>query len=265
MRLLPQSTLLAVVLAASVGLSQTAPPSITPVTPMAADAHPSFAVATIKPHDPASAHQGFHAHGDRFLIQNETVESLLKLAYGVHQLQIVNAPEWVNKDAYDIDGKTDTDGEPNFRQQQEMIQQLLADRFKLQFHRGKRLLSVYALRVTKGGPKLTLAADPTAQPDQNAKAHGGELTQIYTSASIADFILGMQFFVDDRPIVDQTGLAGRYDISLRYTSDESITADPNAPPGIFTAIQEQLGLKLAPIKTSADVMVIDLIARPSEN
>jgi uncharacterized protein (TIGR03435 family) len=265
MRVHPQYLLIAVALTASPAPAQTTPQSTIPIKRMAADAHPSFAVAAIKPHDPNSTHQGFHARGDRFLIQNETVESLLKLAYGVHRLQIVDAPDWFNKDPYDIDGKSDIEGEPSFRQQQEMIQKLLADRFQLKFHREKRQLSVYAIRVTKGGPKLTPAADPNAEPDQNAKAHGAALTQIYTSASIPDFILGMQFFIDDRPIVDQTGLTGRYDISLRYTPDESRATDPNAPPGIFTAIQEQLGLKLEPVKAPSDVLVIDHAERPSEN
>jgi uncharacterized protein (TIGR03435 family) len=236
-----------------------------PVVPMAKDAHPSYAVAAIKPHDPNSSHQGFHAKGERFLIQNETVSSLLKYSYAIHLHQIINAPDWLSDDPYDIDGKSDTEGEPNFTQQQEMIQKLLADRFKLKFHREQRTLAVYAIRIVKGGPKLTPAADPNAQADQNAKGHGNELTQIYTSASMADFVLGMQFFVDDRPIIDQTGLTGRYDFSFRYTPDESHSTEPNPAPGMFTAIQEQLGLKLEPIKAPIDVFVIDHVERPSEN
>jgi uncharacterized protein (TIGR03435 family) len=81
---------------------------------------------------------------------------------------------------------------------------------------------------------------------------------------MSDFVLGMQFFLD-RPIVDQTGLTGRYDIKLHYAPDESRVTDPNAPPGLFTAIQQQLGLKLDATKALTDVFVIDHAERPTPN
>jgi uncharacterized protein (TIGR03435 family) len=236
-----------------------------PVTRMAADAHTSFAVASIKPHDPNSNHGGFDAHGDRFTVQGRTVASLMMFAYAIHPRQIVDAPDWVFHDSWDVEGTTDTPGEPNLRQMQEMLQKLLADRFGLKFHRDKRELSVFALQIAKGGPKLRPAANPTAEADQDAEAHGSEVTQIYTSAAMSDFAMGMQFFVPDRPIVDHTGLTGRYDIRLRYIHDEANSTDPNAPPGLFTAIQEQLGLKLQPVKAPVDVFVIDTVQKPSEN
>jgi uncharacterized protein (TIGR03435 family) len=238
--------------------------NVTPLAPMARDAHPSFAVVTIKPHDPDSPRQGFDAHGDRFTIRSQTVSSLLLFAYSIHPRQIVEAPDWALHDRYDIDGKTDTEGEPNLHQQQEMIQKLLADRFHLRFHRDKRELAVYAVRIIKGGPKLNPAVNPDAQPDQNANVHGTELTQIYTSAAVSDFILGMQFFLD-RPLIDQTGLTGRYDFKLRYTTDELSASDANSAPGIFTAVQEQLGLKLEPVKAAGEVFVIDYLERPPAN
>jgi uncharacterized protein (TIGR03435 family) len=264
MRLLRQSTLFAVVLAASAGFSQTAPPAITPVKPMAADAHPSFAVATIKPHDPASQHQGFNAEGDRFTIRNESVANLMSFAYSVHPRQFVDAPDSLFHDRYDIAGTTDTPGEPSLRQQQEMIQKLLADRFGLKFHHEKRELPVFAIQIVKSGAKLKAASDPNAQPDQEGNGHGTEQTITYTSSSISDFIMGEQFFVD-RPLVDQTGLSGRYDFSIHYTYDEARSTDPNAPPGLFTAVQEQLGLKFQPTKESIDVFVIDHVDKPSAN
>jgi len=86
----------------------------------------------------------------------------------------------------------------------------------------------------------------------------------YTSARTADFILIEQFWLD-RPAVDQTGLTGKYDFKLRYTFNEIGNTDPDAPPGIFTAIQQQLGLKLQPVKAAVDVFVIENVKRPSEN
>jgi uncharacterized protein (TIGR03435 family) len=264
MRLRPKHFLIAASLTAGVALAQTAPQSIVPVKRMAADAHPAYAVAAIKPHDPASHHQGFRADGDRFLIQNETVTSLIQIAYSIHPRQIIDAPDWLRKDPYDIDGKPDAEGEPSLHQQQEMIQKILADRFKLKFHREQRELPVYAIQIEKGGSKLKPAADPDAQADQGGSGHGTEQTITYTSSSIGDFIMGEQFFVD-RPLVDQTGLTGRYDFSIRYTYDEARTTDPNAPPGLFTAVQEQLGLKFQPTKAPVDVFVIDHVEHPSEN
>jgi uncharacterized protein (TIGR03435 family) len=240
-------------------------PQSTPAKPMAAGAHPSFAVAAIKPHDPASGRQGFDAKGDRFTIRGQSVASLMQFAYAIHPRQIADAPDWALHDRWDIEGIPDTTGEPNLRQQQEMLQKLLADRFSLHFDRQKRELPVYAIQIAKGGPRLKPAANPAAEPDQDADGHGTEMTQIYTSAAISDFAMGMQFFVPDRPIVDQTGLTGRYDIRLRYTDDVAHAADPDAPPGLFTAIQEQLGLKLEPVRAPVDVFVINHVEKPSPN
>jgi uncharacterized protein (TIGR03435 family) len=255
--------LLFAALAVSPALAQDTP-AVPVARRMAADAHPSFAVAAIHLHDPNSRRQGFNFEGSRYLVRNESVGSLIMFAYAVHPKQIVGGPEWVGTDRYDIEGKPDTPGEPSLKQQQEMLRKLLADRFKLHFNPEKRELSVYAIAVAKGGPKLKAAADPNAEADQEAEGHGTETTQIYTSATMKDFAMGMNFFMD-RPVVDQSGLSGKYDFRVRYTNDEVRATDPNAPPGMFTAIQEQLGLKLQPEKTATDVLAVDHIERPSEN
>jgi uncharacterized protein (TIGR03435 family) len=250
-----------VILAAAYALAQTP----TPVKPMAADAHPSFEVATVKLHDPNSGHQGFDAKGERVTARDQSVASMMMFAYGIHPSQIVGAPDWVKNAQYDIEGTTDTPGEPNLHQQQEMLQKLLADRFQLKFHHEQRELPVYTIQIAKGGPKLTPAAHPDAQPDQDGSGHGTEADLGFISFSMPDLAMGLQFFVHDRPIIDRTGLPGSYDFKLRYTYDEANTTDPNAPPGLFTAIQEQLGLKLEPVKAPIDVFVIDHVERPSAN
>jgi len=235
------------------------------VKPMAADAHPSFAVATIKPHDPNyPRRQGWNFGGDRVSIQNQSIATMMMFAYSIDPHQIVDAPDWALRDRWDVEGTTDTPGEPNLHQMQEMIQKALSERFGLLFHRQKRPLPVYAIQIAKGGTKLTPAAHPEHEAGQRANGQGTEMTAIYSSATIQDFILGEQFFLD-RPLIDQTGLKGKYDITLRYTHDEANAADPNAPPGLFTAIQEQLGLKLTPVKVPVDVFVIDHVEQPSAN
>jgi len=256
--------LLIAVLTAVAAFAQTTPQTTTPVKRMAADAHPSFAVATIKPQDPNSHRQGFDAVGDRYTVRGQTIVSLMMFAYSIDKHQVVDAPAWAGTDRWDIEGTTDTPGEPNLHQQQEMLQTLLADRFLLKFHREKREIPVYLIQIAKGGPKLKPPAHPDAEADQDANGHGTETTVTITTATMADFILGMQFFFD-RPLIDQTGISGRHDFTLRYTSDEAHATDPNAPPGLFTAIQEQLGLKLDAVKAPADVFVIDHVERPSAN
>ena len=245
----------------AVGQTATSPQ---PHAAMAADAHPSFAVATIKPHDPDSRQQGFNAVGDRFTIVNQGIVGIMMFAYSLNPHQIVGLPEWAGSAHFDIEGTVDTPGEPSLRQQQEMLQKILAERFQLKFHKEKRELSAFAIQVAKGGPKLAVAANPEAQADQEGEGHGTEMTQVYTSASMADFVMGMQFFLD-RPIVDQTGLTGRYDFKFRYTYNVEKATDPDAPPGLFTAVQEQIGLKFEPVKAAVDVYVIDGVGRPSAN
>ena len=107
----------------------------TPVVPMAPDAHPSFSVATIKPHDPNFPRRGWSTTGDRFIIENQTVASMMMYAYSIDPHQLADAPDWVSKAAFDVEGMTDTPGKPNLHQQtRRCCQKLLADRFGLKFH-----------------------------------------------------------------------------------------------------------------------------------
>jgi uncharacterized protein (TIGR03435 family) len=230
----------------------------------ATSAAPSIEVAVIKPHDPNSYYNSFSFRGDRFSLDDQTVSRMIAFAYAINQNQIVDAPNWIRDEHYDIDGKTSAEADPAVPEQQQMIRKLLAERFGLRFHREKRALAVYALVVAKGGPKLASAAHPNAQPGQLNEGHGMQTTRSFTSAAISDFILTMQFFLD-RPIVDQTGLTGRYDIKLTYTYGDAANSDPDAPPLLFTALQEQLGLKFQPVKAATDVLVVDHVEQPSAN
>jgi bla regulator protein blaR1 len=242
-----------------------APQSPDQLAPMAKDANPSFEVATIKPSKPGNTNQHFRLDGHHVSIENETVTSMICVAYGIHKTQIIGAPAWFDTDPYDIDGVPDTPGEPTWHQQQQMLQKLLADRFAIKFHHEKRELAVYAITVAKGGPKLT--PNTTAregQPDEQGNGHGSWRSMKFTNNTMSDFALNMQFEVG-KPVIDQTGLTGRYDYTLKFTTDEAHLNDPDAPPGFFTAIQEQLGLKLEPKKDQAEVLVIDHAERPSEN
>jgi uncharacterized protein (TIGR03435 family) len=153
-----------------------------------------------------------------------------------------------------------------------MVQSLLQNRLKVAFHRERKELSVYALTVGPNGPKLTKSkADPPAPPRLAFEGFGKLPAK---SATMAEFVHVMQLTVLDRPVVDQTRLAGKFDFDLNWTPDATQFAglglhaspgdDPKAPPDLFTAIQTQLGLKLEPAKASVEVFVIDSAEEPSE-
>jgi uncharacterized protein (TIGR03435 family) len=157
-------------------------------------------------------------------------------------------------------------GQPNNKQFEGMVQKLLVERFGLKFHWETRDLSVYGVNVAKGGMKLVKSAgDPNGLPDETGNGGNGQQTMRFTNVSMDDFAESMEFEVD-KPVVNQTGLEGKYDFTLRWTYDEGrVGADPNAPPGLFTAVQEQLGLKFDSVKAPAKVLVIDHVEKPSAN
>ena len=240
------------------GLAQNAPH-------MSENAHPSFEVATIRPSDPNDDHQGVHLTGHRILIENQTLKSLVTSAFTIQKQQIVGAPAWFSTERFDIDGVSDIDGIPSDSQLQEMLQKLLANRFGLKVHRDKKEIPCYAVTVLKGGSKLVPSKkDPNGPPEQPARGHGNHMIIRFTNNTMADFAFGIQFYMD-RPVVDQTDPPWKYDVTMEWTPDIAQVTESNAPPGVFTAIQEQLGLKLEPKKALVDVLVIDQIERPSAN
>ena len=255
----------------------TIPPPAPKIPPMDANANPSFEVATIKPSLPNRPGKQFGFPGGHFTTRNTNLNDLIAFAYGLHAKQIIDAPAWFGSDLYDIEAKPDAPGRPSHKQMQGMVQKLLAERFQLKFHQDKRELSVYVISVASSGPKMTKS---TANPeDGNAFLFRGLGDLMVRNMTMKDFATWMQSGVMDKPVVDQTGLTDRYDFMLKWTPDESQfaqfrgtgaivpppTNDPNAPPSLYTAIQEQLGLKMGPGKAPDDVMVIDHVEKPSPN
>jgi uncharacterized protein (TIGR03435 family) len=234
---------------------------------MAADADPSFEVATIKPTDPDWGSKGFHSGaGRRIWCDNESVNDIISFVYGVHAKQIAGAPAWFGTDKYTIDGYPDVAGVPDLKQMKGMYRKLLEERFKLTLHKDTRKLAVFAITVGKAGPKITKSADQGGMGDQTFTQWNAERVVFrVTSSTMADLAEVLQMMVLDKPVVDQTGLVGKFDFLLKWTPDDAPTSDPSAPPGIFTAIQEQLGLKLEAVTAPADVLVVDHVERPSAN
>jgi uncharacterized protein (TIGR03435 family) len=241
--------------------------------PMPASAVPTFEVATVKPSNPDLQGKGFTVRGREVLTINTTVRDLIAFAYSVHPRQIVRGPGWLETEKFDVTGQPDIEGVPNQQQMRTLVQKLLADRFKVTFHREKQELPIYALVVGPKGPTLTKSSgDPNGLPSLVFRGLGS-LPAI--NASMTDFATVMQAAILDRPVVDRTGLAGRFDFTLTWTPDETQFASmgvkvPPPPadataPSLFTAIQEQLGLKFEPSRGPVDVIVIDSVEHPSPN
>jgi uncharacterized protein (TIGR03435 family) len=236
---------------------------------MAADAHPSFEVATIKPSAPGEGLNGyapFNTRGRHFSAKTVTLIDLIKLGYEVQPRQILNAPAWAETDKFDIEAEPDAPGQPSTEQYREMYRKLLEDRFKLSIHREKKEFPVYALEPGKDGPKLTKSsAGPNDREYSlaNPGPHGGG-TLTFVNTTMADFPNSLMMFVKDRQVVDQTGLTGRYDFTLTFAPDP-LAPDAGTAPDIFHAVQQQLGLKLESTKAPVDVIVIDHVEPPTPN
>jgi uncharacterized protein (TIGR03435 family) len=222
----------------------------------------SFEVASIRPNDSGSrsSNTSINSSG-RFSATNVTVKTLMIVAYKLQDYQIIGGPAWMDSDRFDIAAKAED--KANAEQVAEMIKSLLADRFKLKFHRETRELPVYALLVGKNGSKLT----PSIGGDNHdSNTLRGKITGQNIPMETFIKLLSNQL---DRLVVDRTGLAGNYDLQLEWSPEASRTsADAGtepAGPSIFTAVQEQLGLRLDATRASVDAIVIDALERPSEN
>jgi len=230
----------------------------------------TFAVATIKPSAP-DAMVLTQIRGNRFVTEGTTFVDVFKYAYNVQPDQVVGGPAWLRTKKFDILADPETEKRPSSDQMKALVQQLLVERFHLVMHREQKILPVYALIKTTDTPKLTkTTADPSGIPTVGYSP-SGELEA--GNSTMANFATFLQRFVLDRPAVDQTGIPGRFDLVLRWTPDNfradgkpsDSHEDASAPPGLFTAMKEQLGLKLQPTKAATEVFFIDQVQQPSEN
>ncbi|MGA8026264.1 MAG: M56 and DUF3738 domain-containing protein [Bryobacteraceae bacterium] len=266
---------------------------------------PSFEVASVKPNHGAERFMGIRrTPGGRFTATNITPKFLIEFAYNVKDPQISGGPSWITSERYDVEAKMDETSADEMQKMSQdlqderlrlMMQSLLTDRFKLTLRRETKELPIYTLVVAKNGPKLheseiTQGDSADASPPSKgqlprgpmARMGRGELTMNDASMAMLADSLSRQA---GRNVLDETGLKGKYDITLHWTPDESQAqgfggpggpGDGGPPPGaapppdasgptLFTALQEQLGLKLEPHKGPVEILVIDHIERSSEN
>jgi uncharacterized protein (TIGR03435 family) len=234
-----------------------------------------FVVATIKPNpNEAKSSRYMTIQGmNRFVVKDYSLKLLIAAAYDMNPKTISGGPDWVDSDHYDILALTPGQVRPSHDQQMAMLQKLLADRFKLTFHHEQKEFSIYALEVAKDGPKLnttTLTVDDPSSIGPGV-VYPQKIVLPGHNATMHDLASLLQRAILDRPVVDMTGLAGRYDFSLEWAPDETQfggavpePTDTSSPP-LFEAIQQQLGLKLEARKGPASVIVIDQVEHPSPN
>ena len=243
---------------------------------------PSFELISIKP-TPANwrggrftAMNGAH----QFVARNYTVQFMLMTAYNLLPREITGGPTWIDSDAYDIVGTTQGGVRPKRSDEIVILRNLLADKFHLTFHAEQKESSIYVLSVETNGIKLKESA---ARADDlptliNQMVPGNYVRLPARNASMAQFATMLQRVVLDGPVMDNTGLTGRYDFDLEWTPDEtqfegrmrsmrmrSILEEKSGKPDLFEAMQQQLGLKLESAKGPVEVAVIDHVERPSEN
>jgi uncharacterized protein (TIGR03435 family) len=234
----------------------------------------AFEVATIKQSKPDEKGRFIQMRGtDRFVAQNFTLKLLIAGAYNLNPRTISGGPGWMDSDHFDIVAITPGDVRPDREEQMTMLRQLLADRFKLTFHRERREFSIYELEVAPGGPKLRPSkADADEPPAVVSMVYPQKVVLPARNATMADFVAMMQRAMMDRPVVDGTGLKGRYDFDLEWAPDETqfggelprASSDAQAAP-LFTAIREQLGLEFKATRGPVDALVVDGAERPTEN
>jgi uncharacterized protein (TIGR03435 family) len=257
---------------------------------------PEFEVASIKLGAGPGKPQFFGSRSPGTLIaQNINLRFIIRVAYGVRSFEVLGGPGWIDSDTFDITAKTKTadDGAktppPRIPEMFAMLQPLLEDRFKLKTHRETRELPVYLLTAAKGGlkmkprdcPQFTDDNPPPPGPCNPMGTRGGTNGTNRTLEGTAATMEGLIMTIANttrREIIDKTGLTGRFDFHLEWAPDEAMAASSDfnestrpvplnnaSGPSLFTALQEQLGLKLESDKVPVQVLVIDHVERPEAN
>lgn len=242
------------------------PEPLAPVPPMAADATPEFELSTIRPAGTPEKGLSIHVNPSGLVTTtNSSLLELIKYSYDLSPKQITGGPRWVEEEKFDITAKPEIAGYPSAKQLKVMIRGLLMARFGLASHSEQKELQVYAIRQSKDGARLAEEMNlPAGLPEVSGSGPRGLNVK---NATIADFGGLLQALVLDRPVVDQTGLGSkRFNFVVRWTPTAlAANAAADAPPDIYTAVQEQLGLKIESAKAAVKVMVIDKVDHPDAN
>jgi len=238
-------------------------------------AAPAFEVSSVKRNVSNAPGSGANVSPSGLLtIVNMPIRSLLRNVLELQDAQLLGGPDWMATERYDITAKT-ADNAPR-PEVPKMIETLLRDRFSLKYHRDTRVLPVYALvRGTRGplGPNLkTTVVDCAARAAATRAGRGGSRECGFSRSPVSLRATGMDMAsaaamlsqIAGRIVVDKTELQGQYDFELKWADFATLNGDPLADGGsLFTAVQEQLGLRLQPDRAPVQVVVIDSVERPT--
>jgi uncharacterized protein (TIGR03435 family) len=224
-----------------------------------------FEVATIRPAK-QDGNRDVDAYGSRFEGHNLTLKRLVGMAWDVDDSHVVGGPNWIDSESYDINAAIPAGYAPPTRDQLlHMLQSLLAERFRLAVHRESRLVSGYALIVTKSGSKMTSGKPNEQDGDFHSTANHLKATNVTMEAFARRLSRNRDI---GRTVVDKTGLTGKFDFDLDWAPAQLSPTQSDQlvdRPGIFSALQEQLGLKLESEKVSILAVVVDRAEKPSGN
>ncbi len=236
---------------------------------VATSQRPTFDVVSVKAANANTRGMSIETNRGRFVARGATLAFLVQYAYRLQPHQVYGGPNWFDSERFEIQARFD--GNDNADKDDRLILMLrtaLEDRFKLRFHRETKQLPVYKLTIAKNGPKLK-----SSDRDTNPSMRGGGGQLVARHATIAN-LAGQLKRSLGRDVIDETGLRGAYDFMLVFAPDENQQPIPGLPrvapvdpsgPSLFTALQEQLGLRLESSNGSVDVIVIDHAEKPSEN
>jgi uncharacterized protein (TIGR03435 family) len=223
---------------------------------------PQFEVASIKPIDPANPQKSVNLRGGELKATSYSLKNLIQAGWDVRSFQVLGGPVWLDSDRYNVDAKPAAPLEiftsEGMRQFRLMVQSLLVDRFKLELHPETREMRVYFLVVGRNGSCLKRTAEAVG-PGTSMRDGKGRLTATQIDMRMLAHELGGELGV---AVIDKTNLDGAFDITLEWNPDEDASG---SSPSIFTAIQEQLGLKLDVGRGPVEILRVDHAERPSEN
>lgn len=231
----------------------------------------SYDVMAIRPNNTASGGVDIDTDDDRFTATNVSLRILMEEIYDIKSDLISGIPGPIDSARFDISAKI---SEPDHEalkkltpeQQRLLLLPLLTERFQIKMHTETKTLPVYELVVLPGGPKFKPSADQTTTGGGDVSVRGSRLRADLTAKKIPMKHLAKALANPiHRTVIDKTGLKGTYDLTLQWSNDENPDSGAEQAPSIFTAVQEQLGLKLQPAKGPVDTLVVDHVAMPSEN
>ena len=227
----------------------------------------SFEVASIRPHQGLlRVMRGFSSSGPRLTLEGYNRMYLIMEAYNLKDYQVsASEPELQSGTYFDITAIAEGNTNPTRDEFRQMLQTLLAQRFNLKIHFISKETNVYALIISKSGPKFK-SSGPGASEMRRFDGHGRNNIMSIPLETMESLAADIAIYGIDRPVVDKTGLIGTYDIKLEATPEFRMVRNPEPEDiSVFTAIQDQLGLKLEPAKASTQILMVDHIEKPTEN